>query len=126
CLFSCRYSFFVPLVLVLIPLFFFYSYGDHLYLHSFPTRRSSDLNLAPADLPKESGRFDLPIALGILAATGQIPANKLDQYEWARSEEHTSELQSRENLVCRLLLEKKKKNKKIKKKQSAQETNTTN
>ena len=31
------------------------------------------VNLAPADLPKESGRYDLPIALGILAATGQIP-----------------------------------------------------
>lgn len=41
------------------------------------------VNLAPADLPKESGRFDLPIALGILAATGQIPADKLDLYEWA-------------------------------------------
>lgn len=48
----------------------------------FPARRIT-VNLAPADLPKESGRFDLPIALGILAATGQIPANKLDQYEWA-------------------------------------------
>ncbi len=41
------------------------------------------VNLAPADLPKESGRFDLPIALGILAATGQIPVDRLDQYEWA-------------------------------------------
>ena len=38
----------------------------------FPARRIT-VNLAPADLPKESGRFDLPIALGILAATGQIP-----------------------------------------------------
>ena len=44
----------------------------------FPARRIT-VNLAPADLPKESGRFDLPIALGILAATGQIPSNKLDQ-----------------------------------------------
>jgi magnesium chelatase family protein len=43
----------------------------------FPARRIT-VNLAPADLPKESGRFDLPIALGILAATGQIPADKLD------------------------------------------------
>src|SRR5436309_9143662 len=51
----------------------------------FPARRIT-VNLAPAELPKESGRFDFPIA---------------------RSEEHTSELQSRENLVCRLLLEKK-------------------
>ncbi|WP_322043969.1 YifB family Mg chelatase-like AAA ATPase [Paraburkholderia sp. J67] len=42
----------------------------------FPVRRIT-VNLAPADLPKESGRFDLPIALGILAASGQIPANAL-------------------------------------------------
>ncbi|HEY2817631.1 MAG TPA: YifB family Mg chelatase-like AAA ATPase [Casimicrobiaceae bacterium] len=48
----------------------------------FPARKVT-VNLAPADLPKESGRFDLPIALGILAATGQIPANALDQYEFA-------------------------------------------
>src|SRR5450755_1101073 len=48
----------------------------------FPARRIT-VNLAPADLPKESGRFDLPIALGILAATRQIPANALEQYEFA-------------------------------------------
>jgi magnesium chelatase family protein len=42
----------------------------------FPARRIT-VNLAPADLPKESGRFDLPIALGILAATGQIPGDRL-------------------------------------------------
>ncbi|WP_338845866.1 YifB family Mg chelatase-like AAA ATPase [Massilia sp. W12] len=41
------------------------------------------VNLAPADLPKESGRFDLPIALGILAASGQLPAQELSQYEFA-------------------------------------------
>ncbi len=41
------------------------------------------VNLAPADLPKESGRFDLPIALGILAASGQLPAADLDDYEFA-------------------------------------------
>ena len=41
------------------------------------------VNLAPADLPKESGRFDLPIALGILAASGQLPADELDGYEFA-------------------------------------------
>lgn len=41
------------------------------------------VNLAPADLPKESGRFDLPIALGILAASGQIPTTELDDYEFA-------------------------------------------
>ncbi len=45
----------------------------------FPARRIT-VNLAPADLPKESGRFDLPIALGILAATGQIPSDHLSEY----------------------------------------------
>ena len=48
----------------------------------FPPRRIT-VNLAPADLPKESGRFDLPIALGILAASGQIPAASLEGYEFA-------------------------------------------
>ncbi|MEO8839426.1 MAG: magnesium chelatase domain-containing protein, partial [Herbaspirillum sp.] len=48
----------------------------------FPNRRIT-VNLAPADLPKESGRFDLPIALGILAASGQMPADQLDNYEFA-------------------------------------------
>ncbi|HNJ75793.1 MAG: YifB family Mg chelatase-like AAA ATPase [Rhodocyclaceae bacterium] len=48
----------------------------------FPARRIT-INLAPADLPKESGRFDLPIALGILAASGQIPADRLDSHEFA-------------------------------------------
>jgi magnesium chelatase family protein len=41
------------------------------------------VNLAPADLPKESGRFDLPIAIGILAATGQVPAARLAPHEFA-------------------------------------------
>ena len=41
------------------------------------------VNLAPADLPKESARYDLPIALGILAASGQLPTDKLDDYEFA-------------------------------------------
>lgn len=59
----------------------------------FPARRIT-VNLAPADLPKESGRFDLPIALGILAATGQIPSNKLDQYEWAGELALTGELRA--------------------------------
>lgn len=48
----------------------------------FPVRRIT-VNLAPADLPKESGRFDLPIALGILAASGQIPAESLSRREFA-------------------------------------------
>ena len=57
----------------------------------FPARRIT-VNLAPADLPKESGRFDLPIALGILAATGQIPSDKLGRYEWAGELALTGEL----------------------------------
>ena len=50
----------------------------------FPQRRIT-VNLAPADLPKESGRFDLPIALGILIASGQVKANnlELEDYEFA-------------------------------------------
>ena len=48
----------------------------------FPMRRIT-VNLAPADLPKESGRFDLPIAIGILAASQQIPMRELDRFEFA-------------------------------------------
>lgn len=48
----------------------------------FPSRRIT-VNLAPADLPKEGGRFDLAIALGILAAAGQIPREVLLDYEFA-------------------------------------------
>ena len=47
----------------------------------FPIRRIT-VNLAPADLPKEGGRFDLPIALGILAASRQIPHHILGEYEF--------------------------------------------
>ncbi|MBK6863798.1 MAG: YifB family Mg chelatase-like AAA ATPase [Ideonella sp.] len=49
----------------------------------FPHNKRITVNLAPADLPKESGRFDLPIALGILAASGQIEAGRLDGFEFA-------------------------------------------
>ena len=58
-----------------------------------PARRIT-VNLAPADLPKESGRFDLPIALGILAATGQIPSDKLTDYEYAGELALTGELRA--------------------------------
>ncbi len=47
----------------------------------FPQRRIT-VNLAPADLPKESGRFDLPIALGILIASGQVKAPELNAHEF--------------------------------------------
>ncbi len=47
----------------------------------YPARRVT-VSLAPADLPKDGGRFDLPIALGILAANGQLPKESLTQYEF--------------------------------------------
>ena len=47
----------------------------------FPPRRIT-VNLAPADLPKSGGRFDLPIALGVLAASGQLPAERLQDLEF--------------------------------------------
>ena len=49
----------------------------------FPNNKRITVNLAPADLPKDSGRLDLPIALGILAASGQIDATRLAGYEFA-------------------------------------------
>lgn len=49
----------------------------------WPSNKRITVNLAPADLPKESGRFDLPIAVGILAASGQIDASRLDAFEFA-------------------------------------------
>ena len=49
----------------------------------FPSNKRITVNLAPADLPKDSGRFDLPIALGILAAAGQIDSAKLAGWEFA-------------------------------------------
>ena len=50
--------------------------------YEFPAKRIT-VNLAPADLPKEGGRFDLPIAIGILAASEQLPPVDLSQYEFA-------------------------------------------
>src|SRR5436305_10881932 len=72
--------------------FFFSGCGDPRDLHSFPTRRSSDLGF-------KLDEFVVYPAHGV----GQIVAVE----EQDRSEEHTSELQSRPHLVCRLLLEKK-------------------
>ncbi|MDP3125876.1 MAG: YifB family Mg chelatase-like AAA ATPase [Thiobacillus sp.] len=57
----------------------------------FPARRIT-VNLAPADLPKESGRFDLPIALAILAASGQIPSTRFAHAEFAGELALTGEL----------------------------------
>src|SRR5205085_11567791 len=76
------------------PSFFFQCHGAHRHLHSFPTRRSSDLSIHV-----RSGAMDHSSDSVVSAAS----ATKA-----SRSEEHTSELQSQSNLVCRLLLEKKK------------------
>ncbi|MFC3552400.1 YifB family Mg chelatase-like AAA ATPase [Lysobacter cavernae] len=59
----------------------------------FPARRIT-VNLAPADLPKDGGRFDLPIALGILAASGQIPLQALNEYEFLGELGLTGELRA--------------------------------
>src|SRR5687768_18375777 len=90
------------------PVLFFYSYGDHRDLHSFPTRRSSDLR-PTARVTRRAGETIAPA--GPAAAWPASPASsRQSRRETAcRSEEHTSELQSRLHLVCRLLLEKKKK-----------------
>jgi len=57
----------------------------------FPARRIT-VNLAPADLPKDSSRFDLPIALGILAASGQLKSAALEGHEFAGELSLTGEL----------------------------------
>src|SRR5207249_5347740 len=101
-----------PLTLLI---FFFHSSGPHPDLHSFPTRRSSDLE----DAPGVAGRHAGP-AVGHLHPdeAGVAVGGRRDAHlaalrgELQRSEEHTSELQSRFDLVCRLLLEKKKKREK--------------
>src|SRR5690606_41475097 len=83
---------------VVLPLlyisFFFSGHGPHRVLHSFPTRRSSDLRPDRRIFPPGAWWSSYPC--------------RGDRNGSPRSEEHTSELQSRENLVCRLLLEKKK------------------
>ncbi|MFP1461863.1 magnesium chelatase domain-containing protein [Escherichia coli] len=46
--------------------------------YEYPAKKIT-INLAPADLPKEGGRYDLPIAIALLAASEQLTANKLDE-----------------------------------------------
>src|SRR5699024_12707753 len=100
--------------------FFFRSYGHNLFLHTFPTRRSSDLmafqvnSIIIALLSMLTGAivgefFRLEDALNRVGNwIGGKFTNTNDDVNVERSEEHTSELQSRFDLVCRLLLEKKK------------------
>src|SRR5690606_40257466 len=104
---------------------FLHSYSHRRALHSFPTRRSSDLlNYLPRDeeiaivqarVPQLADAASRPLLESMVAvaeltrkgfAAGDL--STLMSPRTVRSEEHTSELQSRENLVCRLLLEKKK------------------
>src|SRR5207253_9071461 len=101
----------------LTSLFSFYSCDTPLHLHSFPTRRSSDLPFGNIGHHPHHRMVGQPeqhfaslegltvdrVALGDDAVLRGKPGNRI------RSEEHTSELQSRGHLVCRLLLEKKKK-----------------
>src|SRR5690606_41459407 len=98
--------------------FFFYCFVHHRDLHSFPTRRSSDLFFIYTENDTEAF-FDVQwqlVDVGVnyivvrrfVADIGGTQTAILFCNQIVRSEEHTSELQSRENLVCRLLLEKKK------------------
>src|SRR5207253_9738324 len=103
--------------------FFFPRYTHHPALHSFPTRRSSDLTLRASQPKRKSvisadwgiNYFHFPkTARYIVAFSSKSPFETFSALDLltlggGRSEEHTSELQSRGHLVCRLLLEKKKK-----------------
>src|SRR5204862_6392840 len=95
-------------------LLFYLSFDYHQDLHSFPTRRSSDLAAPP---PTDPARWRGPFCTslrtpaprpGTPASGSRWPWRRRRRCAPARSEEHTSELQSRRDLVCRFLLEKKK------------------
>lgn len=68
----------------------------------FPARRIT-VNLAPADLPKDGGRFDLPIALGILAASGQLDRQALAGWEFVGELGLTGELRSIDGVLPAVL-----------------------
>src|SRR5690606_41102649 len=110
---------------VLLLFLFFFRSCFHLYLPSFPSRRSSDLffrvevegvdleelvqHLFVAVAQRAQQHADRQLAAAVDAGEQRVLRVEL---EVQRAEEHTSELQSRENLVCRLLLVKKKKTRK--------------
>src|SRR5205085_9691139 len=108
--------------LLFIFFLFFYCSVTHRYLHSFPTRRSSDLKFSfssnsgwPESTICSNFSVDVSkfVSSRISSSTGNVRfwASSMINTAVSRSEEHTSELQSQSNLVCRLLLEKKKKKK---------------
>lgn len=66
--------------------------------YEFPARVIT-VNLAPADLPKDGGRFDLAIALGILAASGQVPLDALQEYEFHGELGLTGELRAVDGIL---------------------------
>src|SRR5438034_2186682 len=92
-------------------LLFFYDSGDHPHLHSFPTRRSSDLAIGSRVLVRV---FEHRLEIRDLKTQALLRSHERVERPGSvvlpmeRSEEHTSELQSHSDLVCRLLLEKKK------------------
>src|SRR5207249_11026257 len=106
------------LTLVTLFSFFLHFSLSNLDLHSFPTRRSSDLRW-PSYEPCCAGRLhstgsaDSWGVPGLPSHQGDTNSRRIRRSHGRRSEEHTSELQSRFDLVCRLLLEKKKKKKTI-------------
>src|SRR5690606_40541772 len=99
------------------PFSFFTRTATPRQLHSFPTRRSSDLGVRRGTSARARDRAShrhsdrsYRECIGIGDDEGRLsPVSASHGIRRPRSEEHTSELQSRENLVCRLLLEKKKK-----------------
>src|SRR3712207_9246491 len=90
--------------------FFFKCYGDPRDLHSFPTRRSSDLSHNIMFACRAWGLRATDLNQGVVynVETAETTSDPVLTNRYDRSEEHTSELQSRQYLVCRLLLEKKK------------------
>jgi len=68
----------------------------------FPARRIT-INLAPADLPKNGGRFDLAIALGILAASGQLSNDALDGWEFVGELALTGEIRAVDRCIPQAL-----------------------
>ncbi|MGC7561140.1 YifB family Mg chelatase-like AAA ATPase [Pasteurella sp. PK-2025] len=86
----------------------------------YPAKRIT-VNLAPADLPKEGGRFDLPIAIGMLAASGQIDPQKLQQFEFVGELALTGDLRGVHGVIPAILAGQKAKRRLIIARQNANE-----